>query len=76
MPNLPDVLLHFVLKVFAPFVYKIAIKVLESNFKDQQQPLPARMRMRREFYDGLQARVDAYLAGQLAPGPGQHSKRR
>jgi hypothetical protein len=46
MPNLPDALLHFVLKVFAPFMYKTALKVLQRSFKDPDGPLPARMRQK------------------------------
>jgi hypothetical protein len=64
MPNLPDALLQFVLKVFSPFMYKTAVKVLQSNFSDPAGPLPARMEQKEEFYGAVQQRVDQYLAEQ------------
>ncbi len=68
MPSVPDALIHFVLRVFAPFMYKTVLKVLQRSFADPDGPLRQRMKQRAKMYGGLQQRVDEYLAAGKGAG--------
>jgi hypothetical protein len=58
----PEAVVTFVLKSFAPFVYKAALKTLAGAFHKDSDPLPSRIRQRPELYQLLEERVAQYLA--------------
>eukprot|EP00775_Hariotina_reticulata_P008307 gene8307-8492_t len=59
-----EVIIQFVLKVFAPFMYSTVVKVLRHNFSDPQDALPQRMAAHHELYDMMRRRCEDFLAGQ------------
>ncbi|WIA14126.1 hypothetical protein OEZ85_002670 [Tetradesmus obliquus] len=60
--HVPEAIISFVLKVFAPFFYSTVLKVLASAFKPGD-PLPQRIAGHHELYDMIMKRCADFLAG-------------
>eukprot|EP00882_Tetradesmus_deserticola_P012675 GHRQ01013432.1.p1 GENE.GHRQ01013432.1~~GHRQ01013432.1.p1 ORF type:complete len:362 (+),score=121.86 GHRQ01013432.1:773-1858(+) len=60
--HVPEAIISFVLKVFAPFFFNTALKVLASAFKPGD-PLPERMAARHQLYDMIMQRCTDFLDG-------------
>ena len=67
---MPDFLLHFVMRVMAPFMYSTVVALLRKVFQDPTAQLPSRMQQHPELYGPLRVRVDQHLR-QQASGPQQ-----
>eukprot|EP00878_Enallax_costatus_P030129 GHUV01032781.1.p1 GENE.GHUV01032781.1~~GHUV01032781.1.p1 ORF type:complete len:117 (+),score=42.31 GHUV01032781.1:782-1132(+) len=63
MAYVPEAIIQFVLRVFAPFMYSAVLKVLHSTFDDPTQALPQRLVQHHELYDLLRQRCQDYLDG-------------
>jgi hypothetical protein len=60
---IPDAVISFVLKVFAPLVYSTVLSVLKKQFhKKGGTKLSSRLLERRELYDRVEAHVQQRLA--------------
>ncbi len=60
-------LLH--VQVFAPFVHSIVLSVLRKNFRQPDDPLPARMQQQMgpmQLYGLIRQRIAMFLAGANA----------
>ncbi|KAF8061318.1 hypothetical protein HT031_004409 [Scenedesmus sp. PABB004] len=63
MASVPEALIHFVLRVFAPFMYSTVLKTLHASFDDPAAPLPRRMAENAELYAMIMARCEHFLQG-------------
>lgn len=59
----PEAIITFVLKVFAPFFFSAVVKVVESAFDEPDGPLPSRIAQRPELYSVMRERVEHFFAG-------------
>jgi hypothetical protein len=60
----PEAIIHFILRVFAPFFYSSVLKTLESCFRAGQD-LGKRLEQRPQLYARMEQRVKEYLEGTL-----------
>ena len=60
----PEAVIHFILRVFAPFFYSSVLKTLESCFRPGQD-LGKRLGQRPQLYEMIEERVKEYLEGTL-----------
>lgn len=63
MGNVPEAIIQFVLRVFAPFMYSTVLKVLHNTFDDPSQALPQRLLEHHELYDMVRQRCQDFLDG-------------
>lgn len=61
--HVPEALISFVLKVFAPFMYSTVVQVLATSFADPSSPLPQRLAEHAELYSMVEHRIADFLDG-------------
>lgn len=63
LAHVPEAIISFVLKVFAPFMYKTVLHVLHTSFDDPTAPLPQRLAQHQELYAEMRQRCQDFLDG-------------
>eukprot|EP00879_Flechtneria_rotunda_P005552 GHRR01005845.1.p2 GENE.GHRR01005845.1~~GHRR01005845.1.p2 ORF type:complete len:215 (+),score=93.26 GHRR01005845.1:1005-1649(+) len=63
MAYVPEAIIQFVLRVFAPFMYSAVVKVLTSTFGNPSEALPKRVAEHHKLYDQMRQRCQDYLDG-------------
>ena len=62
--RVPEVLLHFALRVLAPFMYHLVVQMLKRCFNDPMGELSRRLAQRTELYGNLRLRVGSLFKRQ------------
>lgn len=72
MRFVPGAVITFVLKVFAPFLFKMVQRLMSVSFKNSADPIPQRMAQHPEYYARICADVAAHVdLSPLNVGPNE-----
>ncbi|KAG1677854.1 hypothetical protein FOA52_008618 [Chlamydomonas sp. UWO 241] len=64
--NLPSLVITFVLKILAPYIFREVVRVVDHAFTDPASQLAARIRSRPELYSVVRTRIAEHMAAAAA----------
>eukprot|EP00959_Pyramimonas_sp_CCMP1952_P254715 5320175-Pyramimonas_sp.AAC.1 len=65
MPSVPEWLVNFVLGMMIPWVMKVVVKYMQTDFHKPESGYEAAMAKNKPFYKQIQDRVDDFLTTHM-----------